>query len=293
MRSFLTIICLVCCMSCSTPEYGIFEAAPAHDAPLRSKTIVLIHGMFATARGWDAWIKFFEAKGYKVYAPAWPLHEATVAEQKARHPSRALGRLELSQVVESYRSFLKTLPETPILVGHSMGGLIVQILLQEGRGSAGVAIDSAPPKGVLSFRFSFLRANWPVLSPFADENEPFAMDDDQFRYAMANCLSEDVARRFFQESAVPESRLVGKGPLSATAKIDPTLKKVPLLFVAGGEDHIIPPSLNYSNFKDYSDSASLTEFKLFEGRCHWTLNQDDWQSVADYIAGWLVKISKS
>lgn len=275
-------------LSCSVPLHDVKESiTTTPHSPQSTSTIVFIHGMFMTPSSWASWSQYFEAQGYKTYAPAWPRHEVSAAQMRQRHPDPALGALTLDDVLASYRKFIDALPEKPILIGHSMGGLITQILLQEGRGVAGIAIDSAPPKGVLSFRWSFLRSNWPVISPFANADEAVLLDSEQFGYAFTNCVPQGQWEAIYSQQATPESRQVGKGSLSDVAVIDFEKKQSPLLFIAGGEDHIIPPSLNYSNFRAYDESSSLTEFKLFPERCHWTVGQDGWKEVADFARTWI------
>jgi pimeloyl-ACP methyl ester carboxylesterase len=275
--------------ACSTPGHDInygnkeLKAEPK----IHSKTIVLLHGMFVTPESWGGWKTYLEHEGFTVFVPAWPEHRDTTSKLRSKHPDKALGNLRLSELLGFYRDYIGKLNEKPILVGHSMGGLLAQLLLQEGTAVAAVAIDSAPPKGQLSLRGSFLRSNWPVASPFVDENEPVLLNQDQFAYAFLNCVPEPKHSELYTKYLVPESRHVGKDALSEVARINYDIKALPLLFIAGEEDHIIPPSLNYSNFSNYAKAPSLTEFQLFPGRCHWILGQDKWQEVADYIVKWI------
>lgn len=271
------------------------EPAPRSKAPVAMtasaataapRTIVLIHGMFMTPACWQGWVERFTAQGYTVLAPAWPGHELPVAEQRRRHPDPARGALTLGEVVAHYEQVIRALPERPILMGHSMGGLVVQLLLQKGLGAAGVAIDSAPPKGVLSLKYSFLKSNWPVVSPFARKREPFLPSFDQFRYAFAHTLPEAEARAAYDALVVPESRLVGNGPTTEAARIDFQAPRPPLLLLAGAEDHIIPASLNRSNFERYRKAPAVTELEDLPGRVHFVLGQRGWEEVADRALAW-------
>ncbi len=273
---------------------GCAGRAPQPRSPLEpgrimhSKTIVFVHGMFVTPTCWKKWQEYFEARGYRTLAPAWPEHDPPASAQRARHPNPALAKLELADLVEHYRQIVRALPEKPILVGHSMGGLIVQLLLQEDLAVAGVAIDSAPPKGVISLAWSFLKSNWPAINPFASKNEPIALDEAAFHYAFTNTLDEARSRAAYAAEVVPESRRVGKGPTGAAAKIDFAHPRPPLLLVAGEKDHIIPATLNQKNFARY-EGPSVTELKTFAGRDHWIIASDGWQEVADYVRGWIEK----
>ncbi|HND08780.1 MAG TPA: alpha/beta hydrolase [Pseudomonadota bacterium] len=255
----------------------------------KSKTVVFVHGMFMTPLAWEKWEAHFAAKGYKTLAPAWPLHDLPIEDQRKNHPNPKLGELTLDTVLSHYRQVLKGLDEKPILVGHSMGGLIVQILLAEGLGAAGIAIDSAPPKGVISLKYSFLKSNWPVISPSAKVSEPFFPTQQNFDYSFSNCIPAAEQKSAYERFAVPESRRVGKAPTEDVAKINFQTARPPLLLIAGSLDHIIPASLNRSNYDKYDRSPSITDFREFEGRCHFIIGQTGWEEVADYVLDWIAK----
>ena len=255
---------------------------------MSSKTVVFVHGMFVTPTCWKAWEAHFQERGFRTLAPAWPEHELPAATQRDQHPNARLAALTLDDLLTHYRKILATLDEKPILVGHSMGGLIVQLLLQEGLGTVGVAIDSAPPKGVLSLKYSFLRSNWPAINPFASAKKPIFLDEAAFRYAFVNTLPPDVQHQFWVDEVVPESRRVGKGPTTKTAQIDFAHLRPPLLMIAGEHDHIIPASLNQKNAGLYQP-PSVTDFKLFAGRDHFIIAEPGWQEVADFVLDWIGK----
>jgi pimeloyl-ACP methyl ester carboxylesterase len=252
-----------------------------------AKTVVFVHGMFVTSACWARWEERFRARGWKTLAPAWPEHEPPAAAQRAKHPNAALAKLELADLVEHYKKIVAALDEPPVLIGHSMGGLIVQLLLQAELGAAGVAIDSAPPKGVISLAWSFLKSNWPAVNPFASNDKPIYLDEAAFHYAFTNAsLTPEQSHEAWEQQATPESRRVGKGPTTKVAAIDFTKPHPPLLIIAGEKDHIIPASLNKSNFEHYKGS-SITEFKMFPGRDHWTIASQGWEEVADYSLQWI------
>jgi pimeloyl-ACP methyl ester carboxylesterase len=288
MRTLLVTLLLAGCAGRPIPPTTKLDAPRIAS----TKTIVFIHGMFVTPSCWQRWEAYFQARGYRTLAPAWPEHDPPAAGQRAKHPNPALAKLRLDDVVEHYRAIVKALPEKPILIGHSMGGLVVQVLLQEGLGAAGVAIDSAPPKGVITLKWSFLKSNWPSINPFASLKKPIYLDEDDFRYAFVNTLPPDAQKRAYDAEATPESRRVGKGPTTAVAKIDFQKLRAPLLMIAGERDHIIPASLNRKNFEKYR-GPSITDFKEFAGRDHWIIASEHWQEVADYVSGWIDQRSVS
>ena len=254
---------------------------------MKSKTIVFIHGMYMTPLCWEHWLDAFQAKGYRCIAPAWPGRDRSVEELRKSHPDPQLGRLTLRRVIEHYASLIPMLEEKPILIGHSMGGLIVQLLLQRYEAIAGVAIDSAPPQGVLTTQPAFLKSNWPYLNPFVSQSSPIQMTLKRFQYTFVNDLPLEIQQAAFERYVVPESRRVPAGSITKVAAIDFSCPHPPLLLVAGSNDHLIPAALNQTNYKKYKRSPSVTDYKEFSGRTHFTIGQPGWEEVADYIATWL------
>ncbi len=155
---------------------------------MSSKTIVFIHGMYMIPSSWEKWIPFFEDKGYTCFAPAWPGRDLPIEILRQKCLAPELSNLGLKEVTETIAEFIGSLPEKPILIGHSMGGLVVQLLLQKDLAAAGVAIDSAPPMGVLTTKWSFLRSNFPHITPFVSLNDPVRMSFKRFQYTFVNDL---------------------------------------------------------------------------------------------------------
>src|ERR1700730_3347522 len=119
-----------------------------------SKSIVFIHGLFMNPASWNDWVQYFEKQGYSCYAPAYPYHEGSAVNLRS-YKNHQLGQLRFGQVIDSLSAFINKLPGKPILIGHSMGGLAVQKLIEMDKGSMGVCIDSAPPRGIFSLKWSF------------------------------------------------------------------------------------------------------------------------------------------
>ena len=255
---------------------------------MKTKTIVLIYGMFMTPLCWEKWIPYYEAKGYHVHAPAWPGRDKPVDELRKAHPDRELAKLKLNHVVDALETFIVALGEKPAIIGHSMGGLAVQILLQRDVAVAGVAIDPAPPAGVFTTEFSFLKANFPAINPFL-LSQPVQMTFEHFQYAFVNTLPLDEQQAAYDRYVVPESRGVPTSSLGSAGKVDFNRLRRPLLITAGEMDHIIPASLNRSNYDKYK-SISVTDFKEFAGRDHFLIGSRGWQEIADYCLEWLGKI---
>ena len=251
------------------------------------KSVVFIAGEFVGNNCWDEWKIYFESKGYNCIASPWPHKDASPEELRNRHPDAAIASNRLATLTNHYASIVKALPEKPILIGHSLGGLIVQLLLQRGLGSAGVAIHSFPPQGVFKFHFTFLKNGWGAFGFFTSAKKSYMMSFRKWKYAFTNGMSCKEQKQSYYKYAVPESKQVLRDILTSIAKINFENPHAPLLFISGSDDNMIPASLNYSNYKKYRKSNSITEYKEFKGRNHFVLNQVTWMEDADFILQWL------
>lgn len=249
--------------------------------------VVLIHGMFMNPRSWAGWVELLSSRGFRAHAVAWPGHEGEPAALRAA-PPEVLRKLTLADVFQVHRDFLDTLPEKPLLIGHSIGGLVAQRLLNEGRAAAAVAIDPAPPKGIITTRWSFLRANLPVVNPFAGD-APFQFTLEQFHYAFCNTITLEETRPIFDAFVVPEARNVARGPAGKDGVLDFARPHAPLLIIGGELDHIVPWDLNRKNFEAYTDAGSTREFKLFPGRDHFLCGQAGWEEIAEFVLAWIAR----
>jgi pimeloyl-ACP methyl ester carboxylesterase len=253
------------------------------------KTIVFVHGMFMTPLCWEHWLTRFAERGYRCLAPAWPGRDRPVAELRA-HSDPELGRLTLNDVVAHVGSTVAALAQKPIVIGHSTGGLVAQILVNRDAVAAGVAIDSAPPESVFTAKWSFLRAHGSLTGPFADPRRPKTMTFEEFQYAFANMLPIEAQRAAFDRYVVPGSRMLARRARGAVARIDFAKPHPPLLVTAGVQDRVFPASLNFNNFARYRQRGAITDFRAFDGRDHLVIAEPGWEEVADFVANWLEKL---
>lgn len=276
-----------CCVTLLLIVNGI---ATAQQTTTKKRTIVLISGAFVTSDGWGEWKAYFESKGFNVITPAWPYKDGEVNELRAKHKDSVPGNYNLTDIVDYHANLIDQLPEKPILIGHSFGGLIVQLLLQRDKGAMGVAYHSVPPKGVFVYKYSFLKALWGPLGIFHSKNDPFLMSFTQWQYAFTNGMPLEKQQYYYDHLVVPEKRTVLRAPLKKQGKIDFKRAHAPLLLVSGGTDHIIPASLNKKNYKKYirkQPEGSITDYKEFPGRNHLSMSQDTWKEDAEYILQWI------
>lgn len=258
-----------------------------------TKTIAFVHGNFVTKQCWDPWVDRFQARGYNCVAIAYPGRDKPVETLKREHPNPALGRLSMPEVYAHHAKVILSLTEPPILIGHSFGGLLTQLLLQAGLGAAGVAIDSVPPQGVLSPRWSFIRSLWPLLNPMIPSSRPYYMTFPQFQYSFANTLPPEQQRAVYDQQIVPESRRLARGALTTWGRVDYSRRRPPLLLISGSEDHFFPTSLNWANYQRYAQSPSVTSFMVAQGRDHYIIGEPGWEEVADYAVNWASEVQSA
>ncbi|MFI6317637.1 alpha/beta hydrolase [Nonomuraea sp. NPDC050556] len=264
---------------------------------MKPDTIVLIHGFWVTPRSWEHWITHYQAKGYKVLAPAYPGFEVEVEALNA--DTTPIEQVTVPQIIDSLEKLISGLDTPPILMGHSAGGVFTQVLLDHGYGAAGVAINSAPTEGVKIIPLSQLKATFPVLKNPANRHKAVGLDFEHWRYAFTNTFPEDQARATYERYHVPASGNIFWG--SALANIHPGKDdnyvdyhnddRKPLLFISGENDNLMPPKIQRSNAKHYKAPNTITEVIEFPGRSHLMPAQQGWEEVADRALAWALNHS--
>jgi pimeloyl-ACP methyl ester carboxylesterase len=253
---------------------------------IKSKTILFITGAFVNHACWDNWKTFFESKGYKTIAPPWPGKEGDPLTLRARHPDKALAAISLSDVLKKHIDIIKALPEKPILIGHSAGGLMSQLLMNKGLAAAAVAIHPAPPQNVVPYEFSFLKSTNKALGFFTPINESYMMSFEKWQYAFTNEMSFEDQKNAYYAIATPESKRFIRSGLTSLAAIDFKSPYVPLLILAGSKDHCIPTHLVKRVYERYKKNGSTIEFKE-KDRNHFVLGLPTWKEDAEDILNWI------
>lgn len=267
------------------------------NAPPRP-TIILIHGLWLTPKSWKGWIDRYQRAGYNVTAPAWPGLSGDI-ESIRRNPS-ALKGLNLKKIVDHYDHIIRPMERPPILIGHSFGGLIVQMLLDRGLGACGVAIDSAQSAGVAVLPFSTIRSTISILGNPFTYNAVVGLSPEKFHYAFTNSLDETESKKVYDDLAVPgPAHVLWEGALAllnpnAASKVNyRNGARAPLLFIAGGADHLVPPAINRANVKKYRNSTATTDYREFPRRTHFTFGEKGWEEVADFALQWAAKNARA
>ena len=251
-------------------------------------TIVLIPGLWMTALSWEHWARHYADKGYCVIAANWPGMDGDI-QQLRRDPS-SFANLRVTDVVDHYEQIIRELETPPIVIGHGFGGLVTQILLDRGWGAAGVAIASAPVKGITRLPLSVLKLAFSVLSK-SHSKKTASLTAEQFHRAFANSFTETESLDAFKRYVVPAPprALLQTAVANFTSQSAATVNfrndtRAPLIMIAGGKDRVTPSSLMKANFDLYRGSKAETDYKEYPGQTHFTLLQET--KIADYALGW-------
>ena len=255
-------------------------------------SLMLIHGAWLSARSWENYSQYFDKCGFAVSAPEWPRKQGDVEEM--RETAEESAGLGVQEIVDHFEGLISDLEQPPVLIGHSYGGLFVELLLDRGLGRAGVAMSPAPPKGILALPFSTLKAGAPALAHPSKWHGVVTLTLEEFTYAFVNTFSDEDAASAYDRYAVPETGQIFYEAGFANFHLHPPTEvhfknegRAPLLIVGATEDHTVPASLSKAQYKHYERSPAKTDYLEFEGRPHLHMVAPDWQEVAAEIDAWL------
>ncbi|MDT3439576.1 MULTISPECIES: alpha/beta hydrolase [unclassified Pseudofrankia] len=251
---------------------------------------MFVHGLWLTSESWQGWRARYEAAGHRTLAPEWPGMGLPLDELRLAPRASRVGLIE---IVDAYAAVINQLDERPVIMGHSIGGLLVQLLLDRGLGSAGVAISPGGVKGVARIPLSTARSGLAVLGNPANTRRTVALTRRQWHYAFANTLSRAKSDELWERYSAPTP---GR-PLwqAATATLNPraankvdlhNADRPPLLIHANTADHTVPASLARAAYKVQRKTGAVTEIHEFPGRPHLTGLVEGWEQVADDALDW-------
>jgi pimeloyl-ACP methyl ester carboxylesterase len=260
--------------------------------------LLLIHGAWLSARSWDNYVDYFTRRGYAVTAPEWPRKIGDVAAMRETADDSA--GLGVDEIVDHYAELIGELGQPPVLLGHSYGGLFVELLLDRGLGRAGVAMSPAPAKGILVLPFSTLKSGSPALAHPSKWHGVVTLTLEEFTYAFVNTYSPEDAAAAYERYAVPETGQIfyeaGFANFHLHAPTEVHFKnadRAPLLIVGASEDHTVPASLSHAAYKRYEKSPAKTDYLEFEGLPHLHMTAPGWEEVAQAIDVWLGSVTNA
>jgi len=256
-----------------------------------STAVVFIHGLWLPATSWQPWMDLFAESGYQSTAPLWPGEAETIAETRI-HPERQAGK-GLAEIINHFAAELSKFDTKPIVVGHSVGGLIAQALLGRNLAAAAIAIDPAQIKGVLALPLAQLKSAFPALGNPRNRGRAITLTQSQFRYAFGNAISEHESNELHDKWMIPspvrplfEAAVANFNP-SSPAKVNTgNATRGPLLLMSGTKDHTVPDAVTRATYKQYRKSSAVTELQQFD-RGHSLTVDSGWRELAHAGVAWL------
>jgi pimeloyl-ACP methyl ester carboxylesterase len=258
-------------------------------------TVVLIHGLWMTPLSWRDWVSRLEERGFRVLTPTPPQMDHTIEKLRA-DPSLVSG-MGIAEIADYYAEFIAGLSSAPIVMGHSLGGLITQQMLGRGLGTAGVAIHSGQAKGVFRLPLQQLRAALPVLGNPLNYFKGVPLTAEQFHFAFAGALGAEDSHKAWETFHVPapgrpifQAALGNFAPNAAITVDYHKADRAPLLMVTGSADRIVPASVVRENAGRYK--SGIVEYREYPGRSHFTVGEPGWEYVLDESIEWALAHSE-
>lgn len=246
-------------------------------------TIVMIHGMWGGAWCWDNYKSFFENKGYRCLTPILRYHDQSPQDP----PNPLLGTVSLLDYAQDVEKIIRELNVKPIIMGHSMGGLISQILASRGLAKGLVLLTSAPPHGIMALKPSVIKAFWSIMTTWGFWRLPIRMPFEPAVESMMHLLSEKEQRETYDKFVYESGRAafeIGFWLLDKrnAAKVDEQKITCPVLVVTGEEDRITPASVGWQISKKYG-----ADYKEFPRHAHYVISEPMWEEISEYVYQWL------
>src|SRR4051794_12047874 len=276
-------------MSAATAEPTITEHELEQVERANASTatpVVFVHGLWLLPSSWDRWAAFFAEAGYVAVTPGWPDDPETVAEAKA-HPEVLAGK-GIGEIADHLESIIRRLDRKPVVIGHSFGGLLTEILAGRGLAAASVAISPAPFQGVLPLPISALRAASVALRNPANWNRAVPLTYDQFRYSFGNAVTESEAKELYESYSVPgpgeplfQAAAANFNPWSEAKVKTKRSDRGPMLIISGDVDHTVPWAIANAAYKKQKRNEGVTEIVKIVGRGHALTIDSGWREVAE------------
>lgn len=204
----------------------------------------------------------------------------------------AIASNRLCDLIDYFADITRTQTEKPILIGHSLGGLVAQLLLHRGLATAAVVIHSFPPAGFSISEFSFLKSCWETMGFFTSVQKTYLISFKKWKHTIAYGMTCEMQKEMYYKYAVPESKMIIRDAINGVLKIKLKIPHAPILFTSGSDDRMVPASVNYDSFKKYTRPDSITGYREFKGFNHLVFDYPAWKEEAEYILSWLQGLNK-
>ena len=246
-------------------------AANEHPTPL-----LFVHGAFSGAWIWDEFfLPYFAEQGYHAYAVSLRGHGDSQGGED-------IDWWSIADYVDDVRATIARMPHPPVLIGHSMGGFIVQKIMEKTRPPAVALLATVPPQGLLpsSFTMAFTRPD--LMSQINRVMSGGMVKTDVIREGLfAQDVDEKVLEHFYFRMQTESQRAIWDMSLF-DLPLPPRSGVPPMLVLGAAEDQLVPSSQAYATGAYYGVKA-----EVFDHMGHCLMLERDWEIVAQRILRWL------
>ena len=255
---------------------------------VKRPVVVMIHGAFCADWAFAHWRPLFEARGYDVRLPVLRFHDC------GRKPPQALGTTSLLDYADDLAALLKEIGEPAFLIGHSMGGLLAQMLAARCDVRAIACLAPSPPYGIMpSTHFEIASAQ---AMFFAGDfwNQPLKPDkwiaEQNSLDLLPPAEREAVYKQFVPESGLATFEIMQWGLDTKQASlVDASRVTCPVLCLTGTRDKINPPGTVYNIAQRYKKRATFEELP---NHSHWLIGEPGWEKIAARVADWFEMVGR-
>lgn len=252
------------------------------------KKIVMIHGMWGGGWVWDNYVKYFEERGYCCIPPTLRFHDMNPQET----PDPRLGTTSLLDYAADLEKQIRELEEVPILMGHSMGGLLAQILGSRGLGRALVLLTPASPAGILALKPSVIRSFSSILMRWGFWRRPAQQRFEEAVYSVLHLLPKEEQKETFGRFGYESGRAASEIGFwlfdrRKAAAVDEAKVTCPVLVIGAAKDRITPVAVVRQVAEKYQ---GVSTYKEFAGHAHWVVAEPGWEEIAKYVDEWLNQV---
>lgn len=249
------------------------------------ETIFMIHGMWCGGWCWENFVEYFQRNGYSCIAHY--LRHHTV--QPSDKPPKELGGTSLLDYAADLEGEINRLEEKPVIMGHSMGGLLAQILAARGLAKAAVLITPASPSGIGALKWSVVRCFIGSILKLKFLGFPHRPSFRASVYAMMHLLPPEEQSRIYSRLVYESGRAareIGFWRIDwrRASRVDESAVTCPMLVVSGAEDRITPASVVKQVACKY---MHVSTYETFENHAHFVLAEPGWEEIARFISNWL------
>jgi pimeloyl-ACP methyl ester carboxylesterase len=256
---------------------------------IMAETIVMIHGMYSTSWYWENYQNFLEQRGFQCHTPTLRYHDIDPKDE----PDPKLGTTSLLDYARDLEEYIRNLDQKPFLMGHSMGGLLAQILGSRGLTKGLVLLTPASPSGINALKYSVIKSFWSILTKWGFWRTPNRMPFDAVVYSMLHLLPVEEQKAVYDKCVYESGRAAAEIgfwylDFKGATKVDQSKVTCPVLVIAGAEDRITPASVVRKVADKYQ---AVSTYKEFENHAHWVVSEAGWEEIIEFAADWIDQVS--